>query len=1480
LSRARATALALVNWKGVFFERYLLDRHVTALEGANGAGKTTVMIAAYVVLLPDMTRLRFTNVGESAGSGDRGIWGRLGEEGRPSYSAIQFEFGDGQRLLAGVQLARKAEPSVELVPFFVTGIDDTLKISDLLLISRDGHDEVPDLEALGDLVASRGARLETFQSAKDYFSALFEKGVTPLRLGSDEERNKLNEMLRTSMTGGISRALTSELRGFLLREESGLSDTLRRMRENLEACRRTREEVAAARTLEQEISSIYDAGQAMFQAAFGSARARADEQRARIEQAALAFERAEAELAALDARLAEATAREAAHAERRGRAELELGGAQERAQRAERARVLSEKLGELTAEREQKEASAKAAREKRAHINARRKELKQQRDALRESYERAARGLSDSERGLDELHRNAADQRRGRRLLAEIQSLLEDESFTPVECEDRAARVRAELLTLDQERARADRARELQQVRERDRARAYEALRSIAPGTEHDDALAAGREALAQLARLEIIAAQRDELARTRDEAVALAARQRNARTRAAELGLGDSANGARANERLRELQIELEALETGLATDRDVTEAARAELERVRRRQSELEQQRSTFDDVASRKKRLAEATAAETGTRDGLATLHSALFAEREQLRLRFRELSEERASVTRTRSALESGSGSVDPELIALCEELEGELLANRFEELDISQAALLEAELGPLARAIVVDDVERAAHDALKSKHELDLLLLVQEGADPRSRIAPPRVQGRTALFKESFGLRIARLPENPSLGFLARKRRAEELAARARAIDTELEALEQSLRQCESRLRECEELLARGAALELADPRPVLAELEQEAARLTASAESHAARAREALAAAGRARVQRDGLLGLLSDAFLLDPPEHAARAEQLRANLEEANRARQDLERLSTPRATLSLLLDALAGANGEDVLDPEQEKLRDTRRERSFRALEAITELERVRHALAFEDAEALLRERSSLLPALEAQHRAAEEALAEAERALGEADADWEGGALLVAQTEAERAAVEAHANRLAAELAELGLDAEAQESSLRAKSAVEHWARELAALSRDERELAAERAVSAERQQKARERVEELKQALSWAREALSPAEQTYSALRDAAEHASLRVASTGESQRNAEQLSAEAQSKLELLSGRLATARGANELIERLHAEIDEVRKRGDSAYLAIWLSVRDWLARRVPAQIADTSDPLLGLERLRDQLSVLEHRLTRQELDLRGASEDVARGIEVGLRRAKAQVRRLNQSLDGVAFGSVQGVRVELRRVERMDQVLTALRNGAAQELLFQSNLPIEEALNEIFKRFAGGKTGGQRLLDYREYLELTVEIRRQTGSDWEAASPARLSTGEAIGVGATLMMVILTEWERDANLLRGKRAGGTLRFLFLDEANRLSQDNLGVLFELCKTLDLQLLIAAPEVARADGNTTYRLVRRLTDDGREEVLVSGRRVQSLPEEPPPEAASAVPAAEQLSLIAES
>ncbi len=307
MRRTRAEALALVNWKGVFYERYVLDDHVTALEGANGAGKTTVMIAAYVVLLPDMTRLRFTNLGESAATGgDKGIYGRLGEPDSPSYAAIDFRLGTGERLLAGVHMDRRSEPTVELTPFVATGLADDVSLQDVLL-DRGEVDAVPDLNRLRELVTLSGGRLKTFSKTSDYFAELFDRGVTPLRLTGDEERTKLNEMLRTSMVGGISRALTGGLREFLLRAETGLADTLKRMRGNLDACRRTRLEVESAQRMEEEIHGVYKAGQEMFVAAVHATRERADELHQRVQRARAELEAGEAHERELSRTLAHKT---------------------------------------------------------------------------------------------------------------------------------------------------------------------------------------------------------------------------------------------------------------------------------------------------------------------------------------------------------------------------------------------------------------------------------------------------------------------------------------------------------------------------------------------------------------------------------------------------------------------------------------------------------------------------------------------------------------------------------------------------------------------------------------------------------------------------------------------------------------------------------------------------------------------------------------------------------------------------------------------------------------------------------------------------------------------------------------------------------------------------------------------------------------------------------------------------------------------
>ncbi len=454
--RTRADALALVNWKGVFYERYLLDRHVTALEGANGAGKTTVMIAAYVVLLPDMSRLRFTNLGETgATGGDKGIWGRLGEPGRPSYAVLDFALVGKRRLVAGVHLERKGEPSVEPTPFVVSGLGTDVRLQDLLLVTQGDAEAVPELPELRENAARLGGRLVTFTSARDYFAALFDEGVTPLRLGTDEERNKLNEMLRTSMTGGISRALTSELRAFLLKEEGGLADTLQRMRANLDACRRTRTEVQESRRLEHEIGGVFEAGQTMFAAAFLATRERADELSRRVVEAeaarAAAVDAQAVAHAALEKTVAELDALEA----RRGELGQVLESARAWHAKMREALAAAEALGRCVGMLGEAEAVAKAAARTRAEADEERVRRREELRRAQEGYKRAATGLADVQRGIEELHRRAGAYHQAVRRLREAEDRLATGPLAPRRFADRLSSARAELVVADQERREA-----------------------------------------------------------------------------------------------------------------------------------------------------------------------------------------------------------------------------------------------------------------------------------------------------------------------------------------------------------------------------------------------------------------------------------------------------------------------------------------------------------------------------------------------------------------------------------------------------------------------------------------------------------------------------------------------------------------------------------------------------------------------------------------------------------------------------------------------------------------------------------------------------------------------------------------------------------------------------------------------------------------------------------------------------------------
>jgi chromosome partition protein MukB len=1460
MSRTCATALALVNWKGVFYERYLLDRHVTALEGANGAGKTTVMIAAYVVLLPDLARLRFTNLGETAATGgDRGLYGRLGEPGRPSYAAMELELGSGERIVAGVQLVRKSEPTLELTPFLVSGVDLQGSLKEILLVSSAEHDAVPDLDDVRAAVGRLGGKIQVFGSAKDYFGALFERGVNPLRLATEEERTKLHDMLRTSMTGGISRALTSELRSFLLKEESGLADTLVRMRANLEACRRTRTEVAEARALEHEITAIHAAGAAMFAAATAATHAAATDARSRKEEADERLRGAEARAATL-ARELEAAAAE--QAQLIGRLS-ELGTALE-ARAAQRARTASARsIAERleAAERERASAAEKAAQADtlRAEATRRRDARIVDRDRSREAYERAARGLGDLQAGLEELHVRAHAQRTARARLAEAQRLLSDPALSAESVETVLARVRTELSDVDSRRARAERERALAAVHAREHEAALHALTELRGAPIDDGAVVhdVARQELARMTGLEQATSRRDALQKELEAARASAVATRNVRSRAGALGVVLDGNSTGTIEQaLASAHADVRAAE-------DEARQAHADAAEAARRAREAQAEAEGHESMIARWESLAPVIARlEVETLEQAATKRAALADERERKRAAVAASDAKRAELAREADTLDQSAGFAS-ELLAVRDVLGADLLASRFEASAADESPALEAALGPLAHALVVADPGAAADMIAQCTDPPATVWLVAEEDVPqiveaaRAQIGSPETID--VVVRESLAVRVTRRPSRPVLGREARARRAAELRAGAEQAGQELAAMLEDVRRVDALLRDADRLLGDAVVLSTGDPRPKASaarQREKDARVAEGDATTRASKAEERVAST---RARLSGIFELAADAHRLSSPDPEERVAELERARLEADSAAQELARKANARAVLADKLDALRHAPPSESSDgTESRDALEAERDRLYAAERALTDVLAHKEALAWEDLDARMADRSAVRASLEAQHDSARHATVAADEALRSAETEWERANVAWQAAVGEEASCETARMRLSAELAEAGGRDAAEISLETLDGEIAELTSERLRLGARERELATTIAVAQEQQRSSERSLAKEQAELAKVEATSGPLQNGWQAFADLASAAGVLPNAPVAAAMSPAELLAEARAQRALLATRLEHARGGADGLAAVRTAFARHSDEGGEppiAYLEAWLAARAWVMRRLPAQFADVADPKDALERLRTDLSSLADRVVRQETELRGTSEDIARGIDVQLRKTATRVRRLNRDLANVAFGSVAAIRVQVKRVERMDLVLRALRGGEVQELLFQSDVPFEDALAEVFRRYGGGgRAGAQRILDYREYLDLVVEIRRKASTEntWEVASPTRLSTGEAIGVGAALMMVVLTEWERDANLLRSDRPTGTLRFLFLDEANRLSPDNLAVLFDLCRALDLQLLVAAPEVARAHGNTTYRLVRHVDASGREEVLVSGRR----------------------------
>jgi chromosome partition protein MukB len=1379
---------------------------------------------------------------------------------------MELRLPSGERLLAGVHLERRSEPIVEPTTFLVTGLSNDIALQNVLL-DRGELDAVPELSQLRSQIARLGGRFHIYSTVKEYFAALFEHGVTPLRLSTDEERSKLNEMLRTSMMGGISRALTTDLREFLLKEETGLADTLKRMRANLEACRRTRTEVAESQKLEQEISGVYEAGQEMFAAAVHATHEREQELQGRVSEARDSVSKAERNLDALSQQYNKTKGDLDRVTQQLTDISQSLESNRKLLDRLKQARTVMKRIHDREVSLAQANEILENAKSVRGAAERSRDSARHKSQAAQFARERAAEGLADFTRGLEEFERRAAEYRlvterfvHAKGLRADLDSNSQDLIQAIQDIEGLRSRANSQFNDLDRTLSTiAEKRKEYLQT-----LAALQALQGepvIA-----DRAFEQARAILVSLARLEIEARETERLPAEISRARERAERQKQAREAATGLATEEMRLSSQQEVEcaLEACESDLRALELRHREEERIIDEAEGLLEKKLAGISALETTLAQWRGLEGNLTALETEWNCAVRTRDGVLKLRRKMIELRDSEKSSLTSSEERRARLYEEARTLEQGGGAFSPELLKVRDAVGGELLAGRFEEIHPDEAPAVQALLGPLAEAIVVEDPASAFVGIAEMVEKPDSIWLVggdarlgfNEQGRPVGEVAESSVLVRT----ENSGWRITKIPDQSTLGRRARECRVFELRKKEAAAAVEVGQHKTRLAQLEGSLGATDQLLTAADILDQGDPSGEL-EMARHAALETARVVDQHQELRDQIdTQIHELQPLYRSLRDLLLLAWLLDEPDYGTRCKELQLQLEAARHAAARLDEARRHRVLLEEKLDVLRcpPPSDDEVVKLEEQRANLEQRQATLTAvLLSLRYVNEHLAALDWSDAEVVLREKKDLAPALKEQLELARNAASAAEQELIGKEAEVQAAIQAANERQATVSSLSEAIALDRQELSKLEI-ADASEAMFELTSTrIAEAETKFGKLQQQSKDVSKQFNQLELLCSQAQEKLDSANTHLAEQERAWKPEQERWQRLQGSAEEHGVLAATltrrfteefSGQGSPNLRQ---KARERATALKERLARARDIEQVQKVVEGLLGPQELSGET-YLQAWLEVRNWLRRRIPAQIAQVDEPLQALGRLREHLAALEVRLHQQETELRGESEDIARNIDIHIRRAHREINRLNFDLEKVRFGSIQGVRLYLQRVERMERVLSALREGQAQELLFTPDMPIEEAMEEILKRFAGGRTGGQKLLDYREYLDPMIMVKRKGSEEWEIVNANRLSTGEGIGIGAAVMMVILAAWERDANLLRAKQSYGTLRLLFLDEANRLDKDNLGVLFDLCQNLELQLIVAAPEVARAEGNTTYRLVRRLDSEGREEVIVTGRR----------------------------
>ncbi|MDN0095861.1 chromosome partition protein MukB [Yersinia rohdei] len=1464
IERGKFRSLTLVNWNGFFARTFDLDELVTTLSGGNGAGKSTAMAAFVTALIPDLTLLHFRNTteaGATSGSRDKGLHGKL--RAGVCYSTLDVVNSRHQRVVVGVRLQQVAgrDRKVDIKPFTIQGLPTAIQPTEILTeVVGERQARVLSLQELKDRVeAMEGVQFKQFNSITDYHSLMFDLGVIPKRLRSSSDRSKFYRLIEASLYGGISSAITRSLRDYLLPENSGvrkafqdMEAALRENRMTLEAIRVTQSDRDLFKHLISEATS-YVAADYM---------RHANERRIHLDNA-LVLRRdlltSRKQLVTEQYRHVEMSRELAEQSGAESDLETDYQAASDHLSLVQTAMRQQEKieryqsdLEELTYRLEEQNEVVAESSEQQADNEARAEAAELEVDELKSQ-------LADYQQALDVQQTRAIQYQQALQALERARALCQLPELTADNAEDWLETFQAKeqeatesLLQLEQKLSVADAAHSQFE-------QAYQLVVTIAGQVSRSEAWQTARELLRDWPSQQHLAERVQPLRMRLSELEQRLRAQQDAERLLQEFckRQGQAYQPEELEELQRELESQVEELSLSVSDAGERRMEMRQELEQLKQKIQELTARAPVWLAAQDALSQLSEQSG-ETLEDSRQVTEYMQQLLERE------RETTVERDEVAATKRGIDAQierlsqpSGAEDARMIALAERFGGVLLSEIYDDVTIDDAPYFSALYGPSRHGIVVPDLSLVREQLLGLEDCPEDLYLIE--GDPQSfddSVFAVEEHEKAVVVKiADRQWRYSRYPEVPLFGRAARENRLESLYQERDSLAERYATLSFDVQKTQRLHQAFSRFIGSHLAVAFdSDPEAEMRLLNTRRGEIERALNAHEDQNQQQRQQFEQAKEGVSALNRLIPLVSLLLDDTLTDRVEEITEELAEAQDAARHIQKHGAALTKLEPLLAVLqSDPQQHEQLQENYQLAQNSQRQAKQQAFALIEVVQRRAH-FSYTDSAGMLTENSDLNDKLRQRLEQAEAERTRAREQLRQYQAQFTQYNQVLASLKSSYDAKRDMLKELSQELVDIGVQADAN-AEARARTR------------RDE--LHAALSTNRSRRNQLEKQLTFCEAEMDSLQKKLRKLERDYHQVREQVVNAKagwcavMRMVKDNGVERRLHRRELaymdgdELRSMSDKALGALRLAVADNEHLRDV-LRLSEDPKRPERK-IQFYIAVYQHLRERIRQDIIRTDDPVEAIEQMEIELGRLTEELTAREQKLAISSKSVSNIIRKTIQREQNRIRMLNQGLQAVSFGQVKSVRLNVNMREAHATLLDVLSEQQEQHQdLFNSNrLTFSEALAKLYQRLNPQMDMGQRLpqtigeelLDYRNYLELEVEVYR--GADgWLRAESGALSTGEAIGTGMSILVMVVQSWEEESRRLRGKDIS-PCRLLFLDEAARLDAKSIATLFELCERLEMQLIIAAPENISPEKGTTYKLVRKVFQN-HEHVHVVGLR----------------------------